>query len=145
MSDLHIIFKVAEGEYVLPASEVMQMDAYTGAVKVPGTADYVAGLMQSRGRVVPVVDLRRRFGLASGAPTPDSRVVVVTHADRTVGLLVDYAREVIRIPAESFHAPPEVLARDSAGFVKSVAQAGSRLVMLIDFAKVIGEEQIHGS
>ena len=64
--------------------------------------------------------------------------------ERTVGLLVDSAREVLKIPADDFKPPPPVVARQTDGFVKAVAQAGSRLLMLIDFGKVIGEEQPHG-
>jgi purine-binding chemotaxis protein CheW len=144
MTALHVLFKVADTEYVLPASEVLQMESYDGATPVPGTAGYVAGLVQVRGRVVPVVDLRARFGLPAVAPTLDTRVVVVQREGRAVGLLVDSAREVLQLDPATLEAPPEVLANRGHGFVKAVAQAGERLVVLIDFAKVIGEEQAHG-
>jgi purine-binding chemotaxis protein CheW len=144
VSDLHVVFKVGEAEYVLPASDVMQMESFSGATKVPGTAPYVAGLMQVRGRVVPIVDLRARFGLPAVEPTLDTRVVVVQSGERTVGLLVDSAREVLKLKPEDLRPPPEILVEESGGFVKSIAQAGKRLVMLIDFAKVVGKEQLHG-
>jgi purine-binding chemotaxis protein CheW len=120
------------------------MESFSGATKVPGTAAYVAGLVQIRGRVVPVVDVRARFWLPPASLTIDSRVVVAQDKDRTVGLLVDSAREVLRIPLEEFKPPPEVVSRDTQGFVKAVAQARERLVMLLDFGKVIGEVQAHG-
>jgi purine-binding chemotaxis protein CheW len=138
--DLHVVFKVADAEYALRASDVLHMESYTGATKVPGTAPYVAGLVQIRGRVVPVVDVRARFGLAPAPLTLDSRVVVAQANDRTVGLLVDSAREVLRIPQEDFKTPPEVVSRETQGFVKAVAQSQKRLVLLLDFGKVIGEE-----
>jgi purine-binding chemotaxis protein CheW len=144
MSDLHVLCRIAEGEYVLPAADVLQMESYSGATKVPGAAPGVAGLVQIRGRVVPVLDLRVVFGLPAIEPTINSRVVVMTRGDRTIGLLVDSAREVLKIPAADFQPPPPVVARQTDGVVKAVAQAGSRLLMLIDFAKVIGEEQAHG-
>lgn len=135
---LHVIFRVADAEYGVPASEVLHMETYTGATRVPGAPDHVAGLVQIRQRVVPVIDVRRRFGLPSIEPTIDSRVVVVQDGARTVGLLVDSAREVVNIPPEQVQPPPEVVARESRGFVKSVAQAGKRLVLLIDSKKVTG-------
>jgi purine-binding chemotaxis protein CheW len=144
MSTLHVVFKVGAAEYVLPASEVLVMETFAGATPVPGTASYVAGLMQVRGRVVPIVDLRARFGLPPIEPTLDTRVVVVESGERTVGLLVDSAREVIHLQTEELRPPPEVVTEQGGGFVKSVAQAGKRLVMLIDFAKVVGKEQLHG-
>lgn len=143
-NDLHVLFKVAESEFVVHASDVLHMESFASATRVPGTQQHVVGLMQIRQRVVPIVDLRVRFGLPEGAHTLDSRVVVVQVAERVIGLLVDSAREVVRITADAFHAPPDVIAQQARGFVTSVAQAGARLVMLIDLRKVIGEEALNG-
>jgi purine-binding chemotaxis protein CheW len=91
--------------------------------------------------VVPVVDLRVRFGLPPIDATLDSRVVVVQLAERTVGLLADSAREVVKLAPEQIHAPPNMMSFDDASrFVKGVAHVEKRLLMLLDFAKVIGEE-----
>jgi purine-binding chemotaxis protein CheW len=143
VSTLYVVFKVADAEYALAASDVLLMETFTGATRVPGTERHVIGLVQIRGQVVPVVDLRARFGLPPIATTLDSRVVVVSHEGRSVGLLVDSAREVVKLSADQFHPPPDVVSEQSGGVVTSVAQAGPRLVMLIDFGKVIGEENLH--
>lgn len=143
MNDLHVLCKIADVEYVLPAADVMQMESFAGATKVPGAAEHVAGLVQVRGRVVPVLDMRIVFGLDAVAPTINSRVVVMKRGDRTVGLLVDSAREVLRIAAADFQPPPPVVSQQTEGLVKAVVQTGNRLLMLIDFTKVIGEEQTH--
>jgi purine-binding chemotaxis protein CheW len=143
--ELHVLCRVADADYVLPALDVLQMESFSSATKVPGAAAHVTGLMQIRGRVVPVVDLRVVFGFETIAPTIDSRVVVMKHGDRTVALLVDCAREVLKIPAADFQSPPPVVVQQTDGLVKAVAQSGTRLLMLIDFAKVIGEEADHGN
>ncbi|HXU65646.1 MAG TPA: chemotaxis protein CheW [Polyangia bacterium] len=142
MSDVHVLCKIAEAEYLLPADHVLQMESFSGATKVPGASAPVAGLVQIRGRVVPVLDLRVVFGFAAIPPTLDSRVVVMQQGKRTVGLLVDSAREIVTIPAADFRPPPTVMSDQSDGFVKAVAQKENRLLMLIDFTKVIGEEHI---
>jgi purine-binding chemotaxis protein CheW len=144
MSALHVLFKVDQADYAVAARDVLHMESFSGATRVPGTPAYVAGLMQIRQRVVPVVDLRARFGLPPQPHTLDSRVVVVQSGTRAVGLLVDSAREVLAIDEESFRPPPEVVSEQAEGFVTRVAQAGSRLVMLIDFEKIIGQETLHG-
>jgi purine-binding chemotaxis protein CheW len=144
-SVLHVLFRVGDTDYVVPASDVLQMESFGGATSVPGTASYVAGLVQVRGRVVPVVDLRARFGLPPAAPTIDTRVVVVQRDERSVGLLVDSAREVVQLAPETLKPPPDVLAKDGRGFVRAVAKVGERLVMLIDFEKVIGEGKQDGA
>ena len=141
---LHVLFKVADAEYVVSAADVLHMESFTGATKVPGTQSHVLGLMQIRQRVVPIIDLRVRFGLLGSEPTLDSRVVVVQCDTRAIGLLVDSAREVVQLAPDAFAAPPEVVTERAQGFVRSVARAGSRLVMLIDLPKVIGEETLSG-
>jgi purine-binding chemotaxis protein CheW len=143
MSALHIVFRVGTAEYVVAASDVVQMESFTGVTKVPGTPDYVSGLVQIRSRVVPVVDLRARFRLPPVEHTLDTRIVVV-HADgRNVGLLVDAARDIVRIADGDFKPPPDIVLEQAEGFVKSVAQVGDRLLMLVDCQKIIGEEKTH--
>lgn len=144
MSVLHVVFKVDGAEYVLPASDVLQMESFTGATPVPGAPAHVAGLVQVRGRVIPVVDARMRFGLPALERSLDTRVVVGQLGTRTVGLLVDSAREVLKLDPAKFQPPPPLVAEGSRGFVKAVAQVGPRLVMLIDFPRVIGEETPDG-
>jgi purine-binding chemotaxis protein CheW len=142
---LYVVFKVAAADYAIAAADVLQMESFTGATAVPGAPPFVAGLVQIRGRVVPVVDLRARFGLPATAPSLDTRVVVVQRAERVVSLLVDSAREVLSLDPEAFRPPPEIVAAQAAGFVKAVAQAKGRLIMLIDCDRVISEDRGHGN
>jgi purine-binding chemotaxis protein CheW len=142
VNSLHVLFKVGEADYVLAAEHVIEMESFSGATQIPGAAPYVAGLVQIRGKVIPVVDLRGRFGLPPIERTLDSRVVVVQHEDRLVGLLVDSAREVLKIDDAEFRPPPDIVSEQAAGFVDSIAQAGKRLVMRIDFTKVIGRDVV---
>ena len=144
MSILHVVFKVGGAEYALPAEQVLQMESFAGATPVPGTPAYVAGIVQVRGKVVPVVDLRARFGLEAGEQTLDSRIVVGQEGNRPVALLVDSAREVVKLEVDQMEPPPPLVAQEAQGFVKAVARLGSRLLMLVDFKKVIGEEPLHG-
>lgn len=143
MSTLHVICKIAETEYAIPAAEVYQMETYSGATPVPGAPPYVAGLVQVRQQIIPVLDVRARFGLRAIEPSLETRVIVLGLGERLVGILVDSAREVQNISSEQFRAPPELVSKQSAGFVKSVAQLKNRLIMLLDTEKVVGEEVVH--
>jgi purine-binding chemotaxis protein CheW len=142
--ELHVVFRVADAEYALPARDVLQMESFQGATVVPGTAAWVAGLVQVRGRVVPVIDLRARFGLPPIERTLDTRIIVVQRRGRTVGLLVDLSRHVLRLAAASVQPRPDPLADASGGFVRAVARADHGLLMLIDLDTVLGEELPHG-
>jgi purine-binding chemotaxis protein CheW len=139
---LHVLFKVDESLYALPAEVVLQMESYNGATVVPGAPPFVAGIIQLRGRVVPVVDLRARFGLVPKERTLETRVVVGEQHDRTVALVVDSAREVVRMAPSQLKPPPRLFDDGAKGFVRAVAQLGDRTVMVLDFAKVIGEEPL---
>jgi purine-binding chemotaxis protein CheW len=142
VSALHVLFKVGDAEYVLPSAEVQELETFTGATRIPGAARHVAGLVQIRGKVIPVIDLRTRFGLPPIERTLDSRVIVVTERDREVGLLADSAREILKIEHEKFGPPPDVVSEQASGFVNAIAQAGQRLVMRLDTGKVIGVDGI---
>ena len=141
---LHVTFRIGTADYVLPADQVLHLESYETATPVPGAPPYVAGIVQVRGRLVPVVDVRHRFGLPAIEHSIDRRVVVVQVGTRIAGLLVDSAREVLQIDAAAFEKPPEVIEQQSAGFVKGVAAIAKRLFLLVDVPRVIGEEQSHG-
>ncbi len=138
---LHVVFRVGATEYVIPASPVLGMESYDGATPVPGAPAYLAGVIQVRGRIVPVIDLRVRFGLPPIPHSLDTRVVVVEHGGRVVGLLVDRAREVIRLVREQLEQPPAIVTMESGGFVAAIANVGPRMVMLVDLPSLIGAEE----
>ena len=144
MTTLHVTFRVGTADYALPAAQVLHLESYETATHVPGAPSYVAGLLQVRGRVVPVVDLRARFGLPPIEHSIDHRVVVVQVGTRVAGLLVDSAREVLQLDETSFEKPPEIVERQGAGFVTAVATVSKRLFLLIDVPHIIGEELAHG-
>ena len=140
MNRLHLAFLVDSTEYVLPADDVLHMESFEGTTPVPGAPPYVAGLVQIRGRVVPVLDLRARFGSPPAERALGARVLVVRAGERVAGLLVDSAREVLDLRTEQFAPPPEVLTHGGGGFIDAVAQLGARLLMRIDVTKVLGQE-----
>lgn len=144
MSQLHVVFRVGTAEYAMPAEEVLQMESYSGATPVPGASPYVAGIVQVRGRVVPAIDARARFGLPPQERTMDTRLVVAKTADRVVALIVDQAREVVKLSREDFKPPPPLLLAEAKGLVKAVAQVGARIVMLLDFNQLLTEGDARG-
>ena len=141
---LHVGFRVGSTDYALPAADVLHLDTFDAATPVPGAPSYVAGLVQTRGKLVPVVDLRARFGLAPTERTIDSRIVVVRVGARVAGLLVDSAREVMQIDEAACEQPPEVFRTRTNEFVKAVATVTKRLVLVVDVPRIIGEEHSDG-
>ena len=144
MPELHVTFRVGTAEYAIPASQVLHLESHESATPVPGTPAHIAGIVQVRGRVIPVVDLRVRFGLPPIPHAIDRRIVVVQVGTRVAGLLVDSAREVIKLDDTAFDKPPELVDDQTSGFVKAVAAVAKRLVLLVDVPRIIGEELGHG-
>lgn len=143
MTTLHVAFKVGSAEYVVSADQVLHLETFTEATHVPGAPAFVTGLVQVRGRLVPVVDLRTRFGLAPAERSLDNRVIVVQVGARVAGMLVDSARDVLRLDEGSFEPPPDLVNDQAAGFVKAVTTVAQRLLLVVDVPRVIGEEPGH--
>lgn len=144
---LHVVFRVGDVEYAAAAADVVQMESFSGATPVPGAPPWVLGLMQVRTKVVPVIDLRRRFGLPGAAPSADddldARVVVVARGERIVALRVDRGREVLDLAAEQILPVPPAMAAENGGYLAGIARAGDRLVLILDLDGVLGQETSH--
>jgi purine-binding chemotaxis protein CheW len=139
MNTLHVICKIADAEYAIPADEVYQMETFVSATPIPGAPDYIAGLVQIRQQIIGVLNLRLKLGIPDAPATSESRVVVLKVRERLVGLLVDSAREVLDIPPDQFHEPPSIVTNQSEGFVKSLAHIKDRIIILLNIVKVVGE------
>jgi purine-binding chemotaxis protein CheW len=141
---LHVAFRVGSADYALPADQVLHLESYDGATHVPGAPAYVAGVVHVRGRVVPVVDLRTRFGLEKSESHEERRILVVQVGSRIAALLADSAREVLRIDDAAFERPPELIADRTAGFITGVATIAKRVFLRVDAPRLIGEELSDG-
>ncbi len=140
---LHVVFVVAGVEYALPITFVLQMESFTGATPVPGSPPYVLGVVTLRGRVIPVLDLRRRFGLPAVAPTLDTRIIVTQVGGRVVAFCVDRAREVILLEPERLQPAPELLSERTIGFVNGTYTVGQRLLLLLDLPRISESDHDH--
>ena len=137
---LHVVFAVADVEYALPVACIAQMDSFAGATAVPGSPPYVLGIVTVRGRVVPVVDLRRRFALPGAEVTADTRIIVTDLDARFVALCVDRAREVIELDPAQRQPAPSLVSERSAGLVNGMHAVGKRLLLQLDLPKVLNED-----
>ena len=134
----YILFTVAGTTYALPSGEVRHMEMLEGVTRVPNAPAFIDGVVFSRGQVVPVVNLRARFGFERAAYDLRTRLIVVQAASRVIGLVVDSAREFVNIPPESIQPPHEALAGMSGRYVEGVASLGDkRLVLTLDLSRIL--------
>jgi purine-binding chemotaxis protein CheW len=119
--------------------EIIRMQPITA---VPKSPPFVVGLTSLRSRVIPVMDLRARFGLETFEPTRRSRIVVVEMSDHTVGLIVDAVSEVLRISAASVEPPSSLVTIADSAYLRGVAKIDERLVLLLDLPRVLSTGEI---
>ena len=132
-----ILFTVAGTTYALRSGEVRHMEMIEDITRVPNAPSFVDGVVFSRGQVVPVVNLRARFGFERAAHDLRSRLIVVQSAARLVGLVVDSAREFINIPPDAVQPPHEALAGMSGRYVEGIASIGGRLILVLDLSRIL--------
>jgi len=135
--DNYILFTVAGTTYALPSNEVRHMEMLEAVTRVPNAPAFVDGVVFSRGQVVPVVNLRARFGFERAAYDLRSRLIVVQSAARQIGLVVDSAREFVNIPPGAVQPPHEALAGMSGRYVQGVASINDRLILILDLSRIL--------
>ena len=119
--DQYLVFTAMGQEYGIQAMRVQEISAMIEITKVPKTPEFVEGVINLRGKIVPVLDLRKRFGLVGHEFTAQSRIIVVNIDNRVLGLLVDSVSEVLQIPAQTIEPPPPLVAGIDAAYQEIVA------------------------
>jgi purine-binding chemotaxis protein CheW len=143
VSDLKVIvFQLNDKEYGVPVSQVKSIEKIMHITRVPHTNPFVKGVMNLRGVVTPLLDLRVRFGMGEQAYNEATRVIIVSVEDKEVGLIVDGANDVIDIPTSLIEPPPEVVGIAAEGFIDGVANLDKRLLILIDLNKILESEDV---
>ena len=133
----YVLFELAGTAYAVSSSVVQRMEMVEQVTPVPNAPPFVDGVVFSRGRVVPAINLRRRFGFDRVDYDMKTRLIVVAHADRVVGLIVDAAREFVTIPADAIQPPPEGLAGTSGKYLGGIATLDGKVILILDVAGVL--------
>lgn len=139
----YLSFQLRTEEYGIEILKVREILGVVDVTALPNTPDYVLGVVNLRGRIIPVVDLRRKFAMQAAPFTPETCIVVVDCGDEgesafRVGCIVDSVREVLTIDAEHFEGPPRC-ASGAADYIDGLAKLKERVLILLDIARVIGD------
>jgi purine-binding chemotaxis protein CheW len=136
-----VIFDLAAEAYGVDIGTVREIIRVQEITHVPNAPDFVEGVINLRGKVIPVVDLRKRFGLATGEQTAESRIVVVDIAGEDIGVMVDAVAEVLRITGDSVEAASSIITTADSYYILGIAKLGERLIILLDLDKVLSQEE----
>ncbi len=136
-----VVFELADEEYAVDITQSKQIIKVPKITPVPNTPAYVRGVINLRGQIVPVVDLRKRFGINSGTGEKE-RIITIEYEDMLIGLLVDDIKEVLWYDTEKeLESAPEIDTAVRQDYIKGVIKKGKRLIVLIDLEKLLFENR----
>jgi len=144
--ELHLVgFQVGRETYGVPITSLHEIVRVPEITAVPDAPDYLEGVINLRGKIVSVMDLRKRFGDKNAAVKKNNRILVVEHSGRLAGLIVDSASEVLKIPADAVEAPPAVFQDGGLNCVTGLGKVGGRLVVLLDMSKLLAPASLQAT
>jgi purine-binding chemotaxis protein CheW len=132
-----IVFQLVDKEYAIPVDQVRSIEKLEHITRVPRTPSYVKGVINLRGVVTPIIDLRSRFDVSSSDPTESTRVIIVGLEDKEVGLIVDAANDVMDVEREMIEPSPEVVGVVEAEYIGGVVKQNKRLLILLHLDKIL--------
>jgi purine-binding chemotaxis protein CheW len=130
-------FRIGRETFGLPISMVREIVRVPEITSVPNAPDYIEGVINLRGRIIPIVDLRKRFGEKVAGRDKKNRIVVVELEKRAIGLIVNSASEVLRIPPSEIEAPHNVFQEGELNYITGVGKFKGRLVILLDLNRIL--------
>jgi len=138
----YLTFNLADEYYGVDILKVQEIKGYTTVTRIPNTPDYLKGVLNLRGTIVPIVDLRMKFGMGATDPTPFTVMVVVNVRNRIMGFMVDAVSDVLDLNAKNIQPPPELGSAVDITFVAGIGNSNDRLVTLLDIDRVLTEEEV---
>lgn len=141
LSTEYVIFKLNGEHYGIDIKNVENIEKLIPITRVPYTENFVEGVVNLRGVIIPVVDLRRRFGIESRVLDDESRIIIVNISELKVGMIVDSSSEVLKLDREDIDAAPSIRGNTGTDYIREIGKNEGRIIMLIDLHKVLGIEE----
>jgi len=136
-----VVFELANEQYGVDISTVEGIIKLQTITRMPQAPSYVEGVTNLRGNVVPVIDLRARFGLPKVEPTNDTRIVVAYMGQSKVGMVVDAVSQVLVVPSDAIEPPPAMVTTINSTFITGIAKLDNQLVILLDLGEVLSLQE----
>lgn len=138
-----VTFKIGNEEYGVEILHVQEINKVVDITEIPQSPAFVEGIINLRGKIVPVINLRKRLGMDEKADDQHTRVIVSEISGKTTGFKVDTVNEVLRIPSDKCEVPPELVSGKRSEFFRSIVRMDDKLIVLIDLGMLItaGEKE----
>lgn len=133
----YVIFKLGKEYYGLPIEKVVSIEKMIKPTRIPNGPKHVKGVINLRGEVISIIDLRQRLNMNTKEIDNNSRIIIVSEEDIVAGLIVDSSSEVIEIFKENIDNPPTSTNNDSLSYISGIGKVENRLVILLDLSKIL--------
>ena len=136
-----VSFHIGEEEFGVDILKVQEINRMVEVTKVPNSPDYVDGIINLRGKVIPIIDLRRRLGMPSKGYDKDTRIIVVEMDSKILGFVVDSVNEVLRINKSIVEPPPKMVGNIDSEFITAIGKLEDRLLILLDLERILSNTE----
>lgn len=136
-----VTFTLGSEEYAVDILKVQEINRMKEITRVPNSPAYVEGVINLRGKVIPVVNIRKKFGLPEKENDEQSRIMIIDIQGITMGLVVDSVSEVLRVPSSIVEPTPPMASNISTEFIKGIAKLEDRLIILLDMDRLLGKSE----
>ncbi|QUH21158.1 chemotaxis protein CheW [Alkaliphilus sp. B6464] len=137
----YVIFKLENEEYAVDIMNVKEISEYMECTKVPNSPNFIKGIINYRGNVVPVINLHEKFDMLSASITPNTRIIIFGLNDKQVGLLVDDASQVLTIDDKRIEDAPNIIMGSDDKFISGIGKIENRMVIILDLENLLSEEE----
>ena len=137
-----LTFYIGEEMFGIELKNVMEIVGIQPVTGMPEMPDYIKGIINLRGKIIPVMDVRLRFKKPEMDYTDRTCVIVIFLGDISIGLIVDHVSEVLAIPDENVMEKPEISTKGGRGYIQTIGKIGEKVVLLIDCEKLLNEEDV---
>lgn len=136
-----VSFQVNEHEYAVDIAKVVEIIYFKPVTPIPKAPAFIEGIIDLRGSVIPIVDLKKRLELSSDLATHPDYILIVKIQDRRLGIMVDRVREVLQIEMDKIQSPHEIVRRKHSVFLAGVCKVAERLILLLDIETLLSTEE----
>ncbi|MHC5057575.1 MAG: chemotaxis protein CheW [Planctomycetota bacterium] len=136
-----VTFTLGREEYAIDILQVQEIVMMTEITRMPRAPKFIEGIVNLRGQMIPIIDMRKRFDLAEAEHDSETRIIIVEIGGELVGMVVDGVREVIRLPDSAISPPPPMIQGISAEYLNGIGQIGERLLIMLDLGKILSADE----
>ncbi|AMV35416.1 Chemotaxis protein CheW [Pirellula sp. SH-Sr6A] len=137
-----VAFRIEDQTYAFPIGQIQEIVILGHVTRTPQVPDYVEGVANLRGSIIPVINLRKLFGLAPKPADADTRTMVVNVGKRVIGCTVDTVTQVIRIAHDAVHMAPDTVTGQGSSYISGFARVGEQLIVLLDVIELLSPQKL---